>query len=142
MSESSNHSISRRNALRGVAVATAASFAAPGLASAAGALTGSDGLRRYRGRFALPGGRLIEGYFVAPSGRSGLDTVVVLHGDQGIDARAEAVANYFAASGKLVVVPDMPRTASRDAHVADLRGLAPNFGKRTLANGNVQYVAA
>lgn len=145
MSESSNHSITRRGALRGAAVATAATLAAPGIASAAEVLGVSEGLRTYRGRYALPGGRIIEGYFVAPRSRGQLDTIVVLHGEQGVDARAQAVANYYAASGKLVVVPDMPATypnGGRAAQVADLKKLAPNFGKRCMANGNVQFVAA
>lgn len=138
----SNLSISRRNALRGAAVVTAAGFAAPGLAQAAGMLGVSGGLRTYTGRYALPGGKIIEGVFVAPAGRATLDTVVVLHGDQGIDARAEAMANYFAASGKLVVVPDLGRGAAREAKAAQMRALAPSFGKRGMANGNVEYVAA
>jgi len=140
MSDSKTLSISRRNALRGAAVATAASFAAPAIASATNLLTGSDGLRRYRGRFVLPGGREITGYFVAPRGRDKLDTVVVLHGDQGLDSRAEATANYFAASGKIAIVPD--QRASRGVSPAELRKLAPKFGKLVAANGSVEYVAA
>lgn len=144
-------SISRRGALQGLAVATAAGVAAPAMANIS-LSEAADGLRTFNGRYALPGGRIVAGYFVSPRSSNGMapafDTVVVVPGAQGVDADARALANGYARAGKMVIVPDMVATyaglkslAGRDAHIADLKALAPAFAKKAWANGNVEYVA-
>jgi len=150
MSASQINSISRRGAMSRMAVATAAGIVAPVLAPVAHAAGGTDGdLRAFKGRYALRGGRVIDGYFVSPKGKTDLDVVVVLHGENGFDAGARALAHDYARAGKLAIVPDMPATysglmalAGRDAHVADIKGLSPAFGRHLRGNGKVEFVSA
>lgn len=150
MSASHINSVSRRGAISRMAVAAAAGMAAPVLAPAAHAVSGTeDGLRVFKGRYALRGGRVIDGYFVAPKGKTGLDVVVVLHGENGFDAGARALAHDYARAGKLAIVPDMPATyngltalAGRDAHVADIKGMSRAFGGHLRGNGKVEFVSA
>ena len=130
--------------------AAAAGVVAPGLAPAAKAAVGSDdGLNTFKGRYALRGGRVIDGYFVAPKGQAGLDIVVLLHGENGFDAGARALAHQYARAGKLAIVPDMPATykgvaalAGREAHVADIRNMRAAFARHLRGNGKVEFVAA
>jgi hypothetical protein len=150
MSASHVNSISRRGAMSRMVVATAAGIVAPALAPVAHAAGGTDGnLKTFKGRYALRGGRVIDGYFVAPRSNIGLDVVVVLHGENGLDAGARALAHEHARAGKLAIVPDMPATytgvaalAGRDAHVADIKGLSAAFGGHLRANGKVEFVSA
>jgi hypothetical protein len=150
MSASHINSVSRRGVMTRMALAAAAGVAAPALAPAARAAVGSDdGLKAFKGRYALRGGRVIDGYFVAPRGKVNLDVVVVLHGENGFDAGARAAAHDYARAGKLAIVPDMPATyagldalAGRDAHVADLKRLSGAFARHLRGNGKVEFVAA
>jgi hypothetical protein len=146
------NSISRRGAMSRMAVAAAAGIVAPALAPVAHAAGGTIGdLWAFKGRYALRGGRVIDGYFVTPRGRNstGLDVVVVLHGENGFDAGARALAHEHARAGKLAIVPDMAATytgvaalAGREAHVADIKGLSAAFGGHLHGNGKVEFVAA
>jgi hypothetical protein len=150
MSASHINSISRRGAMGRMAVAATAGIVAPALAPIARAADGADGdLRTFKGRYALRGGRVIDGYFVAPRNKVGMDVVVVLHGENGFDAGARALAHDYARAGKLAIVPDMPATytgvaalAGRDAHVADIKGLRAAFGSHLHGNGKVEFVTA
>ena len=144
------NSISRRGAMSRMAVAAAAGVVVPAMAPVAHAASGAEGdLRTFKGRYALRGGRVIDGYFVTPRNSTGLDVVVVLHGENGFDAGARALAHQYARAGKLAIVPDMPATytgvaalAGRDAHVADIKGLSAAFGSHLSANGKVEFVSA
>jgi hypothetical protein len=144
------NSVSRRGAVRRMMAAAAAGVVAPALAPAAKAAVGNDdGLNTFKGRYALRGGRIIDGYFVAPNGKADLDVVVLLHGESGFDAGARALAHQYARAGKLAIVPDMPATykgvaalAGRDAHIADIRGMSAAFGRHVRGNGKVEFVAA
>ena len=146
-----NHSINRRGAMGRMAVAAAASVAAPaipGVAHAATALN-EPGLRSFKGLYALRGGRVVDGYFVAPKGRTGLDVVVVLHGENGFDAKARALAHRYARAGKLAIVPDLAASysgldalAGRESRVADMKRLAPAFAGSMHGNGKIEYVSA
>jgi hypothetical protein len=150
MSVSHINSVSRRGVMSRVAVAAAAGIVAPALAPVARAADGTEGdLKAFKGRYALRGGRVIDGYFVAPRNSVGLDVVVVLHGESGFDAGARALAHDHARAGKLAIVPDMPATytgiaalAGRDAHVADIKGLGAAFGGHLRGNGKVEFIAA
>ena len=144
------NSVSRRGAVRRMMAVAAAGVVAPGLAPAAkAAVGGDDGLNTFKGRYALRGGRIIDGYFVAPKGKCDLDVVVLLHGENGFDASTRALAHQYARSGKLAIVPDMPATykgvaalAGRDAHIADIRGMGAAFGRHVRGSGKVEFVAA
>jgi len=141
-------SVSRRGVMSRMAVAAAAGMVAPALTPVAHA-TGSDsGLKAFKGRYALRGGRVIDGYFVAPSNAAYLDVVVVLHGENGFDAAARALAHDHARAGKLAIVPDMPATysgiaalAGRDAHVADIKAMRDAFARHLRGNGKVEFVS-
>ncbi len=146
----SQNSVSRRSAMTRMAMAAAAGIVAPGLAPAARAAIGDDaGLNAFKGRYALRGGRIIDGYFVAPKGKADLDVVVLLHGEGGFDTATRALAHQYARAGRLTIVPDMPATyagvaalAGRDAHIADIRSLQAAFGRHVRGNGKVEFVAA
>ena len=140
------NSISRRKAIGGMAAATAATVALPGLARA---MTGTGDVRVFRGRYVFHGNRMVDGYMVSPRGRQTLDTVVLLHGAGGLDAAALATARRYAEAGKMVVVPDLPATyrgvsafAGRDAHIADIKRSAANFGRHMRGTGKVEVIAA
>jgi len=142
-------SVSRRGVMSRVAAAAAAGIVAPALTPVARAVGSEEGLKTFKGRYALRGGRIIDGYFVAPSKASNLDVVVVLHGENGFDAAARALAHDHARAGKLAIVPDMPATyrgiaalAGRDAHVADIKTLRDAFGRHLRGNGKVEFVSA
>jgi hypothetical protein len=142
-------SVSRRGVMSRVAAVAAAGMVAPALTPVARAAGSDDGLKTFKGRYALRGGRIVDGYFVAPGKAFNLDVVVVLHGENGFDAAARALAHDHARAGKLAIVPDMPATyrgvaalAGRDAHVADIKGLRDAFGRHLRGNGNVEFVSA
>jgi hypothetical protein len=142
-------SVSRRGVMSRMAVAAAAGMVAPALTPVARAAGSADGLKTFKGRYALRGGRIIDGYFVAPNNSSYLDVVVVLHGEKGFDAAARALAHDHARAGKLAIVPDMPATyrgiaalAGRDAHVADIKAMRDAFGRHLRGNGKVEFVSA
>jgi hypothetical protein len=149
MGVSHSNSVSRRGIMGRVAAAAAAGMVAPALTPVARAAGSDDGLKTFKGRYALRGGRIIDGYFVAPSNTSYLDVVVVLHGENGFDATARALAHDHARAGKLAIVPDMPATyrgvaalAGRDAHVADIKAMRDAFGRHLRGNGEVEFVSA
>lgn len=150
MTTSHTNTVSRRGAISRMAIAAAAGIAAPTLAPVAHAAGAIDGnLKTFKGRYALRGGRIIDGYFVAPGNASNLDVVVVLHGEKGFDATARALAHDHARAGKLAIVPDMPATyrgmaalAGRDAHVADIKAMRDAFGRHVRGNGKVEFVSA
>ena len=138
--------ISRRKAIGGMAAATAATVVLPGMAQAIGA-TGD--LNVFRGRYVFHGDRMVDGYVVSPRGFQPLDTVVLLHGADGLDAAALAAARRYAAAGKMVVVPDLPATyrgvsalAGRDGHIADIKRGAASFGRHPRGTGRVEVIAA
>ena len=140
------NSISRRKAIGGMAAATAATVALPGLAHAIGA---NGDLRVFRGKYVFHGDRMVDGYMVSPRGTRPVDTVVLLHGASGLDAAALASARRHAEAGKFVVVPDLAATyrgmqalAGRDAHIADIKRSAKSFGRHMRATGKVEVIAA
>jgi hypothetical protein len=146
---SHTNSVSRRGVMSRMAVAAAAGMVVPALTPVARAAGSADGLKTFKGRYALRGGRIIDGYFVAPGNKMELDVVVVLHGENGFDAGARALAHEHARAGKLAIVPDMPATytgiaalAGRDAHVADIKTMRDAFGRHLRGNGKVEFVTA
>jgi len=136
------NSISRRKAIGGMAAATAATVALPGIARAMG---GSGDLRVFRGKYVFHGDRMVDGYIVSPLGIGQLDTVILLHGANGLDAAALAAARLHASSGKMVVLPDLTKgkvLASREARIADLTRNAGAYGKHGRGSGRVEVIAA
>jgi dienelactone hydrolase len=75
--------------------------------------------------------------------------VVVIPGEQGLDARTQAVVRRHALAGCLAIAPDLaanqgnvPAGASRDAVLAELIGVVPNLKHLPHGNGKVTVVAA
>lgn len=141
-----NKSISRRKALGGMAAATAATVALPGLARA---IDGGGDVKVFRGRYVFEGDRMIDGYMVSPRNTARLDTVVLIHGERGLDAATLATARRYAGAGNMVVVPDLAATyrglsalAGRDAHIADIKGAAKSLARHGRGTGKVEVIAA
>src|SRR3954466_8854751 len=100
MGASPTNSVGRRGIMSRMAVAAAAGMVAPALTPVARAAGSDHGLRVFKGRYAVRGGPLLHGYFVAPSNAADLDVVVVLHGANGFDAGARPLPQEHARAGK------------------------------------------
>jgi carboxymethylenebutenolidase len=117
-----------------------------GFASSAAAATGTDPrLQAKNQRFAISGGRILDGYFASPRGKTNLDVIVVLHGENGLDTLAEETARRYALSGYFAVAPDLGKNfagLSRDGQIAEMVKLAPKLKRLPHGNGNVRIVSA
>jgi len=142
--------LGRRTMMRRMAALPVASaVAGPGLvgfATSAAAATGTDPrLQAKNLRFAITGGRILDGYFASPRGKTNLDVIVVLHGENGLDATAEETARRYALSGYFVVAPDLGKNFAgldRDSQIAEMVRLAPKLKRLPHSNGNVRIVSA
>jgi len=135
--------MTRRRALHGMAAVTTGSVVLPGIAKALP--LGSD-VRVLRCRYAVRGDRIVEGYFVSPRGTHPIDTMVLVHGEAGLDSAALATAKQYASAGKHVVLPDLPATyrdslAGRNAQIADVKRLAAKLAKHARGTGKVEVVS-
>jgi carboxymethylenebutenolidase len=135
----------RRMAALPVASAVAGSGIV-GFAGAAAAETSVDSrLRAADMRFAISGGRILDGYFAWPRGKGDLDVIVVLHGEKGLDATAEETARRYALSGYFAVAPDLGKNFAgldRESQIAEMVKLAPKLKRLPSSNGNVRVVSA
>lgn len=117
-----------------------------GFATSAAAATGVDPRLNARNlRFAISGGRILDGYFASPRGKTNLDVIVVLHGENGLDATAEETARRYALAGYFAVAPDLGKNFAgfdRDGQVAEMLSLAPKLKRLPHSNGNVRVVSA
>jgi hypothetical protein len=142
--------LGRRSVMRRMAALSVAPVVAGsgilGFAGAASAATGTDPrLNANRLRYAIRGGKIIDGYFAAPRGKSNLGVVVVIHDEDGLDAKAEETARRYALAGYYAIAPDLPATfksGSRDAMIADMMKTVPNLKRFAQGNGKVSVVAA
>ena len=144
-------SVGRRGAMRRIAaLSVAPAIAGSGVLGFAGAAlaatsTNDSRLRVSRTRYAIRGGRIIDGYFAAPRGKINLGMVVVIHDEEGLDAKAEDTARRYALAGYQAIAPDLRATFrgdSRDAMLAELVHQLPNLKRSALSNGKVSIVAA
>ena len=117
-----------------------------GFASSADAATGVDShVRAENLRFGISGGRILDGYFAWPRGKGDLDVILVLHGENGLDAAAEETARRYALSGYLAVAPDLGKNFAgydRESHIAEMVKLAPKLKRLPQGNNNVRIVSA
>ncbi|GAA0329136.1 hypothetical protein GCM10009087_44200 [Sphingomonas oligophenolica] len=96
-------------------------------------------------RFAISGGRILDGYFATPRGKTNLDVVVVLHGKNGLDAAAEETARRYAQAGYFAVAPDLGKNFAgldHESQVAEMVKVAPKLKRLPHSNGNVRVVSA
>ena len=118
-----------------------------GFAKSAAAATGAvdPQLQAQHLRYAINGGTILDGYFAAPRGKSNLGVIVVIHGENGLDGKAEETARRYALSGYYAVAPDLPKNfagLARDAQIAAMVRTAPQLKRFPRGNGEVTIVSA
>ena len=142
--------INRRGLMGIAALSVAGSVAGLAAPAAAAVAPPADArLSTFKGRYAIDGGKIINGYFASPRGKTKLDVVLVIPGEQGLDARTRAVVRRHALAGYLAIAPDLaatqgdvPAGASRDAVLAEVIAVVPNLRRLPFGNGKVTVVAA
>ena len=142
--------LGRRSVMRRMAALPIASAVAGtgivGFATSAAAATGTDPRIRAKNlRFAISGGRILDGYFASPRGKANLDVIVVLHGENGLDSTAQDTARRYALSGYFAVAPDLGKNFAGLDHgsqVAEMVKLAPKLKRMAHSSGNVRIVSA
>lgn len=143
--------VGRRSAMRRIAALSVAPAIAGsgvlGFAGSAFAATSGDDSRLNASKvgYAIRGGKIIHGYFASPRGKTNLGVVVVIHDENGLDAKAEDVARRYALAGYQAIAPDLRATfkgASRDAMIAEMVKQLPHLKRSALGNGTVSIVAA
>jgi hypothetical protein len=139
--------VSRRRFLGRAGAASAAGIAASGMAaSAAAAVLPGATINTFKGKYAVDGHRIVDGFMASPRGKTGLDVVVLVSESGKIDAAAEAAARSYAASGWLAIAPDLPATyraaalAGKPAMVAALTRDVPRLKRLARGSGKVAIV--
>jgi len=128
---------------RGVVAALSAAPAIVGFAGSAFAATDA-GLNARNVRYALRGGKMIDGYFASPRGRANLGVVVVMPDRTGVDAKARETAHRYAQAGYLAIAPDLDATfkgGSRDAMVAEMMKTLPELKRLSHSNSAVARIS-
>lgn len=139
--------INRRQALSRAAAFSAVGVAAA-LPGAASATSPTDPrLRLYEGQYAIDSHKVVEGYFAMPRGRTALDALVVIPGENGIDEAVRDTVRRHALAGQLVFAPDLAKTsglrfASREAMISEVLSHLPRMKRHAHGNGTVRVVAA
>src|SRR6202008_2464397 len=96
-------------------------------------------------RYVISGGTILDGYFAAPRGKSDLGVVVVIHDENGLNAKAEETARRYALAGYYAVAPDLRKNfggLARDAQIAAMVKTAPQLKRVPRGNGQVMIVSA
>ncbi len=138
-------SCNRRGFIGRVAAAPAIVAATSGVATAAGF---GPAIKVYKGRYAIDGHRIVDGFFASPRGKARMDMVVVIPATGTLDAAAETMARSYAADGYMAIVPNLPtsyRAASiggKPAMVAALMRDMPRIRAMAQSSGKVAVVAA
>lgn len=139
----SRDTVSRRAFLGHAGIGAAAAGIA--VNPAAAALSGAS-IKTFKGKYAIDGHRIVDGFMASPRGKTGLDVVVLLSESGKLDAAAEAAARSYAASGWLAIAPDLPATyraaapAGKPAMVAALTRDVPRLKRLARGSGKVAIV--
>lgn len=140
--------VGRRSALRRIAALSVAPAVAGsgvlGFAGSAFAATDDSRLNTRQLRYALCGGKILDGYFASPRGKANLGVVVVMPDQVGIDAKAQETARRYALAGYLAIAPDLGATfkgGSRDAMVAEMMKTVPQLKRLAHANSKVSRIS-
>ncbi|WP_066657555.1 MULTISPECIES: twin-arginine translocation signal domain-containing protein [unclassified Sphingomonas] len=146
MNKDQSGQVSRRSFLGRAGAISAAGVVAASTVTPALAL-GGNGVRTYKGKYAIDSHRVIQGFVAGPRGKAYSDIVLVVSENGAIDAAAEATARRYAASGWLAVVPDLPATydgtaGNKQAMIEALNGDLPRFKRMVRKTGKVAIVAA
>ncbi|QNA83299.1 hypothetical protein G4G27_04215 [Sphingomonas sp. So64.6b] len=148
--------LNRRSVVGGIAavpIATSAvaGLSAPAMAAPAMAATIDPTDRRlsiFKGRYALANGKIIDGYFASPRGKTKLNVVLVMPKGDTLDAETENEARRHALDGYLAIVPDLKATsgvaalAGRGAMLADVMTAVPGLKRMAHGNGHVRVIGA
>lgn len=127
---------------RTVMAAISAAPAVFGFAGSAFAAT-DDGLNARSLRYALRGGKVLDGYFASPRGKANLGVVVVMSDQAGVDAKAQETARRYAHAGYLAIAPDLGATfkgGSRDAMVAQMMKTVPELKRLSHSNSKASRI--
>lgn len=136
--------VSRRAFLGHAGVGAAAAGVA--INPAAAALSGA-GIKTFKGKYAIDGHRVVDGFMAAPRGKANLDVVVLVTENGKLDAAAETAALGYAASGWLAIAPNLPATyrgaapAGKPAMVEALTRDLPRLKRLARGSGKVAIVA-
>ena len=136
-------SVMRRMAALSVAPAIAGSGML-GFAGSAFAATDDSRLNARNVRYALRGGKVLDGYFASPRGKANLGVVVVMPDQVGADAKAQETARRYALAGYMAIAPDLGATfkgGSRDAMVAEMMKTVPELKSLAHSNSKVSKVS-
>ncbi|URW74901.1 hypothetical protein M9980_10025 [Sphingomonas donggukensis] len=140
--------VSRRGFIGRCAVAPVAGIAAGSVASGAAAAVAGGNVRGFTGKYAIDSHRIIDGFFAAPRGRTGMDVVVVLPTRGAPAGAAEATARSYAAQGWLAIAPNLAATykgaalLGQPAMVAAMMRDLPRLKRHARGSGRVAVVAA
>lgn len=141
--------VARRTVMRRIAALPVASAMAGsgmvGLAGSAVAATRDSRIQARDLRYAISGGRILDGFFAAPRGKTNLGVIVVIHDENGLDSTARATAIRYAQAGYYAVAPDLRKNfggLDHDARVAEMVRTAPHLKRLPHGNGNVTIVSA
>lgn len=136
--------VSRRGFLGRAGVTSVVGIAAGGMATnAAAAILPGAKISTYKGKYAVDGHRVIDGFMASPRGKTNLDVVVLVSESGKLDAAAEAAARGYAASGWLAIAPDLSATyrgADKAAMVAALNRDLPRLKRLGRGSGKVAVV--
>jgi len=143
MSEINDHAAAGFEALgrkpvgrRTVMAALSAAPAVFGFAGSAFAVT-DDGINARNVRYALRGGKMLDGYFASPRGKANLGVIVVMPDQSSVDAKAQETARRYAHAGYLAIAPDLGATfkaGNRDAMVAQMMKTLPDLKRLSHSN--------
>ncbi|MGY4396818.1 hypothetical protein ACVWZA_002003 [Sphingomonas sp. UYAg733] len=134
-----------------IAASAVAGFSAPAMAapSMAAAIDPTDSrLSIFKGRYALANGKIVEGYFASPRGKTKLNVVVLMTRGDTLDAETENEARRHALDGYLAIVPDLKATSGtsalggRGAMLADMMTAIPGLKRMSHGNGHVRVIGA
>ncbi len=147
--------LNRRSVVGGMAavpIATSAvGFSVPAMAAPAMAATidpTDSRLSIFKGRYALANGKIVDGYFASPRGKTNLNVVLVMPKGDTLDAETENEARRHALDGYLAIVPDLKATsgasalAGRGAMLADMMTAMPGLKRMAHGNGHVRVIGA
>lgn len=125
-----------------IGTAGIASVAIGGVSQAAAAIGGTR-VNTYKGKYAVDGHRIVNGFMATPRGKTNLDVVVLVSENGKLDAAAEAAARGYAASGWIAFAPDLSSTygtTDKAAMVAALSRDLPRFKRLGHGSGKVAIV--
>lgn len=136
---------SRRGFLARCGAVPIAGVVGSGIATSAFAATAT---KTYKGKYAIDGHRIVDGYFVWPRKRNRADIVVVVSDSGAPTAAAQAVAQRLGANGRIAIVPHLQTSYAgasllgKGAMVAALMDDLPRLKAMSRSSGRVSFVTA